>query len=256
MTQERLASRQAHHKSYIRNQICFTLIELLVVVAIIAVLVAMLLPALSAAREQARTVACQSNLRQVGLGFGGYAQDHNDVLPAPAIHEGWPSMLSWDRATQEDLGCAIGAVPQPGDPVDLTADVFGCPSDSIGRPYGRRRSYSMLFFEYAPPYGSGRYDHTHGVPLGKFGSPSADFIVAEWHAAWNIRLINGPGCVIYWGDYLFGDFALPDVAPMDGGYHGSGNSFLFVDGHAEIVGPERALVGEPWAQYWNWNNLD
>lgn len=59
----------------------FTLVELLVVVGIIAVLIAILLPALSAARQQASFVACQSNLRQLGLCMQMYAQEFNDVLP-------------------------------------------------------------------------------------------------------------------------------------------------------------------------------
>lgn len=59
------------------RQIGFTLIELLVVIAIIALLMAILMPALNRVKMQARTTACQGQLKQWALILAMYTSDND-----------------------------------------------------------------------------------------------------------------------------------------------------------------------------------
>lgn len=59
----------------------FTLIELLCVMAIIGLLTSLLMPAMTEVRQRADSMACASNLRQIGLANQLYLNDHSFVFP-------------------------------------------------------------------------------------------------------------------------------------------------------------------------------
>ena len=63
----------------------FTLIELLVVISIIALLMAILLPALGQARLQAKVVAVNAELRNIGTALEAYSFDNNDKYPPTRV---------------------------------------------------------------------------------------------------------------------------------------------------------------------------
>jgi prepilin-type N-terminal cleavage/methylation domain-containing protein len=59
----------------------FSLIELLVSIAVIATLMGVLLPGLAQARLTAKSLACLSRLKQIGVGLTLYFNDFHETLP-------------------------------------------------------------------------------------------------------------------------------------------------------------------------------
>ena len=112
----------------------FTLIELLVVIAIIAVLAAILFPVFSQAREKARQTTCASNLKQIGLAVGMYAQDFDSfyVPKYPCITYGDPAHP--DHCTSPAQGSPVGTIT-PALPEWLPASEAPPGTDYLLKPY-------------------------------------------------------------------------------------------------------------------------
>jgi len=89
-----------------RRKSGFTLIELLVVIAIIAILAAILFPVFARARENARRSSCQSNEKQIALGFKQYIQDNNERYPASS---GWQTAIFDYTKSNAILKCPSAA---------------------------------------------------------------------------------------------------------------------------------------------------
>lgn len=72
-------------------------------------------PVFARARENARRVSCQSNLKQIGLGFMQYSQDYDECLPMKSGNSGSGSVpTAWLHSTQ---------------PYIKNYQVLKCPSD-------------------------------------------------------------------------------------------------------------------------------
>ena len=63
----------------------FTLIELLVVISIIALLMGILLPVMGRARLQAKVLAVNAELREIGMALEAYSFDNDDKYPPTRV---------------------------------------------------------------------------------------------------------------------------------------------------------------------------
>jgi general secretion pathway protein G len=135
-----------------RHPAAFTLVELLVVIGIIAVLIALLLPALGRAREAARTVACASNIRQIGIACLAYANRNDGYLPVPVLGPGlvggFPESAIWGTNQPSMLDFGQGTlIPDLGG-ARVAEELFKCPSDDEPRQLWAMRPFHERNFSY------------------------------------------------------------------------------------------------------------
>jgi prepilin-type N-terminal cleavage/methylation domain-containing protein len=188
----------------------FTLVELLVVIGIIGVLIAMLLPAMSKAREQAKLVACASNLRQVGLALEMYANQWKGWIYPPGLGANRPRDERWPVHVFK---------PAVWDP-----PVMSCPSDEEPR-----EKHSYLLNDHLAQRGI------------KFGSrdlggltPPEVIVMGEKRTDWEDYYMNV-------GDYS------TRVEPYRHGVR-RGSNYLYMDMHVGVIREQKdfAAAIDPW----------
>jgi len=205
----------------------FTLIELLVVIAIIAILAAILFPVFARARENARRASCQSNEKQLALGFMMYTQDYDERFPQHWGYywSGGSAAFPWSLAIL---------------PYVKSNQLFFCPSDA-NASHNSSNSVSTGNVSYGYNYAflamSGSYPV---VPsslnlLSSIKYPSETLLLGDTG-------LNAVGYVIHWSTSTY--------LPRD--VHLEGCNFAFVDGHVKWMkaGPVIANHAVPSLSLW------
>jgi prepilin-type processing-associated H-X9-DG protein len=99
------------------------MIELMVVMGLISVMLSLLLPVVGKARAAARSTACLSNVRQIGLAWQLYVAENKGSLVARPLHKrvspdvawaaNWMGVAELSQVRGESLLCPAASEPSP-----------------------------------------------------------------------------------------------------------------------------------------------
>jgi prepilin-type N-terminal cleavage/methylation domain-containing protein/prepilin-type processing-associated H-X9-DG protein len=229
----------------------FTLIELLVVIVVIAIMAALLLPALNKTREQAKGLACRSNMKQLALAFLMYSEDNSDTFPWPGGTPGRsvlsPNQYGADWCGGENYSARIGLQSEwfkPG--FGLNAECGSVFPYVTSQP---RQDYDPNFKEPTPVYrcpSAGRLGEAIRVnysangwmdPTRPFGNstvpPRGLMTTAITDPSHKVLLLNEDAGSMTSPAFPPG----PASAQREVIYHLERSNIAFMDGHIESVTP-------------------
>jgi prepilin-type N-terminal cleavage/methylation domain-containing protein/prepilin-type processing-associated H-X9-DG protein len=191
----------------------FTLVEMLVVVAIIMILAAMIFPVYEIVTKRAEGVHCCSNIRNLAVAAGMYAEDSDGLLIPARTSAGAPAVL-------------------------------GTGWDVLLLPYQRSEQLYLCLSDQTPAWANGTtcYKHSYGINL--------DLTMVGGYNGSSLCQDNlqDPTQTILFFEILgtakalgtrYGTDKLTRVATR----HNTGSNFAFVDGHARWMRPRETASG-------------